>query len=44
MKPVVVESVTNLIQINEKQSKDKLSEMIGEKIIGKVFNDNLNDF
>jgi hypothetical protein len=42
--PEVAENVTNLIQITEQQSRDKLSEMIGEKIIAKVFNDNLRDF
>lgn len=41
---LVREKVTNLIQITEKQARDKLSEMIGEKIIGKVYQDNLKDF
>ena len=32
------------IEISEKVGRDKISQMIGEKIIGKVFNDNLADF
>jgi len=36
--------MSDLISITEKMSKDKMSNMIGEKIIGKVFNDNLKDF
>ena len=32
------------IEISEKMGRDKISQMIGEKIIGKVFNDNLADF
>ena len=32
------------IEITEKMGRDKISQMIGEKIIGKVFNDNLADF
>ena len=33
-----------LISISEKMARDKTSDMIGSKIIGKVFNDNLRDF
>jgi hypothetical protein len=36
--------MTNLIAISEKAAKDKMSTMIGDKIIGKVFNDNMKDF
>lgn len=36
--------VRDLIGVTEKMARDKMSEMIGEKIIGKVFNDNLKDF
>jgi hypothetical protein len=42
-KPAVA-LVTDLIAVSEKMARDKMSEMIGEKIIGKVFNDNLKDF
>jgi hypothetical protein len=41
---VVTETVTDLIEVSEKMARDRLSEVIGEKIIGKVFNDNLKDF
>ena len=40
----VRQTVMNLIDVNEKMARDKLSTMIGEKIIAKVFNDNLKDF
>ena len=33
-----------LIAVSEKMARDKTSDMIGSKIIGKVFNDNLRDF
>ena len=32
------------IEINEKVGRDKMSAMIGDKIIGKVFRDNMDDF
>jgi len=34
----------NLIDVSENTARNKFSEMIGEKIIGKVFRDNLADF
>ena len=34
----------NFINLNEKMARDKMSSMIGEKIIGKIFTDNLKDF
>jgi len=30
--------------VTENMARNKFSEMIGEKIIGKVFKDNLSDF
>lgn len=34
----------NFICITESQARQQVSLMIGEKVIGKIFNDNLNDF
>ena len=34
----------HFIRLNEKVARDKMSTMIGEKIIGKIFTDNLKDF
>ena len=35
---------TNFIAISENEARQQISLMLGEKVIGKVFNDNLNDF
>ena len=32
------------IDLTEKLGRDQMSLMIGEKIIGKIFTDNINDF
>ena len=35
---------SSFIAITENQARQQVSLMIGEKVIGKIFNDNLNDF
>jgi len=42
--PAKKESKVQLIEVTENMARNKLSDMIGEKIIGKVFTDNLKDF
>ena len=32
------------LELTEKESRDRMSQMIGDKIIAKIFNDNLKDF
>ena len=34
----------NFLSITENQARSQVSLMLGEKVIGKIFSDNLNDF
>ena len=47
-KPAVVYPKSNkkrqFIDLTEKMGRDQMSLMIGDKIIGKIFTDNINDY